>query len=122
MKNSPHRYTDERGIIQDLLETPIDAVTEITTYAGSVRGNHVHEKTVQWTYVMYGLLRVAWQDPDGTVHERMYGPHSLICEPAGVPHAWQAVNDTRVLVFTQGPRSGSAYESDTRRLETPILP
>ena len=114
-------YRDARGMIQDLLETRVDAVTEITTFAGAIRGNHVHQKTTQWTYVVYGLLLVAWQDEDGEVHRKPYGPHSLIAEPAGVPHAWKAVNDTRVLVFTRGPRSGSAYESDTRRLETPIL-
>lgn len=40
----------------------------------------------------------------------------LFEEPAGVPHAWHAEEDTTVLVFTRGPRSGEGYESDTERL------
>ena len=113
------RFEDERGVIQDLLGQ-VDAVTEIYTRAGSVRGNHIHLKTVQYTYVCWGELRVAWTEDDG-VHEKTCGPGSLIAEPAGTPHAWKAETDCMVLVFTRGPRSGDAYETDTQRLKVPIL-
>lgn len=112
------RFEDERGVIQDLLAT-IDCVTEITTKKGAVRGNHIHEKTIQWTYVVSGLLQVATDN--GHVHTREYGPGELIPELPGIPHAWKALEDTKVLVFTRGPRSGQAYESDTVRLGTPLL-
>jgi len=115
----PDRFEDARGHIQDLLG-PVDAVTEIYTRQGSVRGNHVHMATTQYTYVAWGELLAAWTEDDGP-HEKAYGPGSLITEPAGVPHAWKALKDTLVLVFTRGPRSGDAYESDTHRLEVPIL-
>lgn len=108
------RHEDERGVIQDLLGA-VDAVTEIVTWEGGIRGNHIHAETTQWTYIVDGLLRVAWTEDDG-LHTRQYGPGNLITEKAGVPHAWQAVTDCRVLVFTKGPRSGQAYESDTTRL------
>lgn len=114
------RFEDARGVIQDILPGPIDAVTEIFTKKGSVRGNHIHLKTTQWTYIAWGSLKVAWVEDDG-VHEKTYGPGSLITESAGIPHAWKALEDTLVLVFTRGPRSGEAYESDTKRLERPIL-
>lgn len=113
------RFEDHRGVIQDLLG-PVDAVTEIFTRAGAVRGNHIHQKTVQYTYVCSGELTAAWIEDDG-VHEKTYGPGSLITEPAGIPHAWRAETDCTVLVLTRGPRSGSAYETDTTRLERPIL-
>lgn len=115
----PDRFEDHRGHIQDLLG-PVDAVTEIRTLAGAVRGNHVHRWTTQYTYVVSGSLLTAWIEDDG-VHEKTYGPGSLITEAAGVPHAWRAEQDTLCLVFTKGPRSGEAYESDTQRLEVPIL-
>lgn len=108
------RYEDERGVIQDLLGQ-VDAVTEIVTWEGGIRGNHVHQRTTQWTYVVAGLLLVAWTEDDG-VHTAQHGPGSLVTEPAGIPHAWKALADTRVLVFTKGPRSGAAYEEDTTRL------
>ena len=108
------RFEDERGIIQDLLEN-IDAVTEIWTRAGAIRGNHVHLLTTQWTYVVSGVMTFAWTEDDG-VHTREATAGELICEPAGIPHAWKAQTNCEVLVFTRGPRSGAAYEEDTTRL------
>ena len=113
------RYEDKRGVIQDLLGG-IDAVTEIRTVAGAIRGNHVHQLTTQWTYVVSGVMQFAWLEDDG-IHHAVYEDGALVTEHAGVPHAWKAVTDTVVLVFTKGPRSGEAYESDTTRLEVPIL-
>jgi quercetin dioxygenase-like cupin family protein len=108
-------FADDRGVIEDILDLgsePLNGVvTRIFTKAGKVRGNHVHQKTVQWVYVVDGLLRIA--SPAGqTVHTK----GALFEEPAGVPHAWRAEKDTWVLVFTSGPRSGENYESDTERL------
>lgn len=113
------RFEDERGVIQDLLG-PVDAVTQIFTKAGAVRGNHIHRQTTQYTYVCWGELTAAWIEDDG-VHEKTYGPGSLITEAAGIPHAWRAETDCTVLVLTKGPRSGASYETDTQRLEVPIL-
>ena len=108
------RFEDSRGIIQDLLAS-IDGVTEIFTKKGSVRGNHVHERTVQWTYVVEGRLLVATSGGGG-VHTEEIGPKQMVVESPGIPHAWKALEDCTVLVFTRGPRSGEAYETDTRRL------
>lgn len=107
-------FEDSRGSIQDLLGH-VDAVTEICTRKDSVRGNHVHEQTTQWTYVVSGRMLVA-SKPDGVLQTYECGTGALVCEPAGIPHAWKALEDTVVLVFTQGPRSGADYESDTLRL------
>lgn len=114
-------FTDHRGTILDLLG-PVDAVTEIVTKAGSVRGNHIHHKTVQFTYIVSGRLLVAKQTTDGGPPLTLeHGPGDLIEEAAGIPHAWKAIEDTVVLVFTRGPRSGDAYETDTERLTVPLL-
>lgn len=111
------RYEDERGVIQDLLNEPIDAVTEIFTREGAVRGNHVHDETVQWAYVVSGRLWVANRKPGSeSVVSRAHGPGDMICDQPGVAHAWKAFEDTVVLVFTRGPRSGTGYEDDVRRL------
>lgn len=111
-------HTDERGVIRDLLGRT-DGITEIITVQGAVRGNHVHARTDQWTYVVSGFLQAAWLAPDGTVTHRAYRPGQWFAEPAGVPHAWKALEDTTVLVFTRGPRAGEAYETDTQRLPKP---
>jgi len=112
----PGRHEDDRGVIQDLLVTPLDAVTEIRTCKGKIRGNHTHRETVQYTYVVSGLLRVVTRQGGGPLRDRVYAPGDMACEHPGVTHAWEALEDTTVLVFTKGPRSGTAYESDTERL------
>jgi quercetin dioxygenase-like cupin family protein len=113
------RFEDDRGVIQDLLG-PVDAVTEIFTRQGAVRGNHVHENTIQWTYIVSGSIIFAWTEDDG-IHHAVHGPGEMVTEPAGIPHAWKAVEDSRVLVFTKGPRSGEAYETGTTRLDVPLI-
>ena len=108
-------FADHRGLIEDILDLdgePLNGVvTRIFTVAGEVRGNHTHKETTQWTYIVSGRLLVA--SPSGRTP---FLPGSLIVEPPGVPHAWRAEEDTVVLVFTKGPRSGENYESDTERL------
>jgi quercetin dioxygenase-like cupin family protein len=112
------RYEDHRGVIQDWFgpDEPIDSVTHITTVKGAIRGNHVHEFTKQWTLVLKGRLLMA----SGRTQTEM-APLELIMHDPGDPHAWKALEDTDCLVFTRGPRSGENYESDTKRLDEPLL-
>lgn len=107
------RFEDERGVIQDILGS-IDCVTEIFTRKDAVRGNHMHKLTIQWTYVVSGRMLMA-HDNDGIVRQQTYGPGEIVPELPGVAHAWKALEDSTVLVFTRGPRSGENYESDTYR-------
>jgi quercetin dioxygenase-like cupin family protein len=107
------RFEDGRGVIQDLL-AGIDCVTEIFTKKDAVRGNHMHKLTIQWTYVVSGRMLIA-HDNEGVIRQRSYGPGEIVPELPGVAHAWKALEDTLVLVFTRGPRSGEDYESDTYR-------
>lgn len=120
MTNSPDRFSDHRGTIQDLLG-PVDSVTEIFTKMGEVRGNHIHAETIQWTYIVFGSLEVVHaiggSRKNPTLKSHRYKQGKLFEEPAGIAHAWRALEDTLVLVFTKGPRSGANYENDTQRLE-----
>jgi hypothetical protein len=36
-------------------------------------------------------------------------------------HAFQAMEDTTFLVLTRGPRGGENYETDTFRLDIPLI-
>ena len=110
------RFEDGRGVIQDLLYGPVDCITEICTNKGAIRGNHYHSHTTQWTYVVSGRLRVRHGKRGEGWVQRDYGTGALIEDEPGVAHAWKALEDTVVLVFTKGPRSGQDYESDVTRL------
>ena len=116
MTDNDGYYEDERGTIEDLLEGPLDSVTRIWTRQGAVRGNHTHNETTQWTYVVSGSLQVVTRRPGGEPFTEVVGIGDLVCEEPGIEHAWKALEDTVVLVFTRGPRSGANYESDTQRL------
>jgi quercetin dioxygenase-like cupin family protein len=109
------RYEDARGVIQDWFG-PLDSVTHITTVKGAVRGNHVHLNTTQWTFVLSGRLLMA-----NGLDECEVGPLETVTHRPGEPHAWRALEDTDCLVFTKGPRAGEQYESDTYRLDEPLL-
>ena len=110
------RFEDERGVIQDLITQPIDAVTEIFTWAGGVRGNHVHNATTQFTYIVSGSLQVTHRTPGREPVTRVHSAGDMLCDRPGVAHAWLALENTTVLVFTRGPRSGANYEDDVVRL------
>jgi quercetin dioxygenase-like cupin family protein len=108
-------FKDERGLILDLFDGKPVHVTKITTRKGAVRGNHVHHETDQLTIVLNGRLAM------------VSGPKTLDLGPgmawgslAGTPHAWKALEDTTCIVLTHGPR-GEDYESDTYRLDEPLL-
>ena len=109
---------DERGFIKDILTgVKLDGVTLIHTRAGAVRGNHWHAETVQWTYVLTGCLAITTRPREsGEIKHDVARPGDLVVSLANEDHAWRALEDSDVLVFTSGPRSGVDYETDTIRL------
>ena len=124
-------FVDARGEIRDLLrDVKLDSVTLIHTKKGAIRGNHYHAKTWQWTYIVSGCLRIVTKEvmPDRVASRRpgdmTAGAQrsadapaaTLLVDPPYQAHAWQALEDATVLVFTSGPRSGPGYESDVIRL------
>lgn len=115
-------FSDQRGEIIDLLENEsINAITIVTFRRGAVRGNHFHKQTTQWNYVMEGRIRLVSRSPDGPIEEIMLGPGDFAATGPNVAHALVGVEDSKVMVFTKGPRGGKEYESDTFRLEVPLV-
>lgn len=108
-------YTDDRGYIMDVLVEPFDSATLVFTLPGSVRGNHYHRKTHQWTYVLSGSLAIVTSEA-GKVEEGVLSAGEMMLSPPMQSHAWKALEMTLALVLTRGPRSGDGYESDTYRL------
>jgi|SRR6185312_10558148 len=114
-------FKDDRGEITDILcKEPIDDITLITSKKGAVRGNHYHNETVQFNYMLSGLVKLLTQIPGEKVRAVILGPGDLSVSPAGQRHAFVALEDSAFMVFTRGPRGGSNYEQDTYRLATPL--
>jgi len=116
------QFVDGRGEIRDLLrDAELDSVTLIRTNRGGIRGNHYHRATSQWTYVISGRVRWVTQMPGEEAQEDVAGPGSFVLSPPEERHAMIAEEDTAMIVFTRGPRSGEDYESDTIRLDHPLI-
>jgi oxalate decarboxylase/phosphoglucose isomerase-like protein (cupin superfamily) len=115
-------FRDSRGEITDLVENEVfDAATVISSTSGAVRGNHYHLETYQVTYVVSGRLEVVTQVPGEEVVTRVAEAGDLVRSPPAEHHALRALEPTVMFVLTRGPRGGQAYESDTIRLDVPLI-
>jgi len=116
-------HRDDRGEITDLLEKEdINAITLISFKKGAIRANHYHKFTTQWNYVISGKIKLVAQIlPAGEVEEIILESGELGVTSPHESHALQAMEETQLLVFTKGPRGGKEYESDTFRLENPLI-
>lgn len=118
----PVSFEDKRGKIIDLLENEnINAVTMITFTKDAVRANHYHKATTQWNYVLKGQIKIATQLPGEKVQEIIMEPGDLVETVPEEKHALKGLTEATLLVLTKGPRGGKEYESDTYRLEQPLL-
>jgi quercetin dioxygenase-like cupin family protein len=115
-------HSDSRGEITDLIEgETINAITVITFRQGAVRANHYHKHTTQWNYVISGVIRLVTQLPGKAVRETIMRPGDLVATVPDERHALQALEESTLMVFTKGPRGGKEYESDTYRLDAPLI-
>lgn len=115
-------HADDRGSITDLIgDDTINAVTVITFVKGAVRANHYHEHTIQWNYVMDGEILLVTQMPGEERQERVLKKGEFALSRERERHALRAETDATVLILTKGPRAGFDYESDTYRLDEPLI-
>ncbi len=115
-------HQDDRGVIIDLVENQnINAITYISFSTGAVRANHYHKKTTQWNYVTRGRIKLVTQFEDGPISELILEKGDLVVTIPMEKHALVGIEESEMLVFTEGPRGGKEYESDTYRLEQPLI-
>ena len=115
-------HKDTRGLIIDLLDKKnINAITFITQKKGKVRGNHFHKKTTQWNYLIKGKIKIVTKKRNNSVKKIILLKGDLVVTSANESHAIKAIQHSEYLVFTQGPRGGKEYESDTFRLLKPLI-
>jgi dTDP-4-dehydrorhamnose 3,5-epimerase-like enzyme len=116
-------FEDERGWIKDVLEDePIEHVSVILSRKGSVRGNHFHRETYQWVYLLSGSFRYVVETDDGGRQEGLIEAGDLLLTEPLDRHALETLEDATMVVLTRGPRGGRNYESDTIRLDDPLIP
>jgi len=123
IQSTKANFTDERGEIRDILtHEDIDAVTYITFAKGAVRGNHYHEETIQWDYVLSGVIECySRQGIEGPIEMKVLTAGDLVKHPIGECHALRALEPASMLSLSKGPRKGFDYEKDVIRLKEKMI-
>jgi dTDP-4-dehydrorhamnose 3,5-epimerase-like enzyme len=108
-------FADERGYIKDLIyKNSINHITIIGSKKNTIRGNHFHKKTIQYTYILKGELIYFWKNlKRGEVSQKRLKFGSLIKTPRNLVHAFKFLKSTQILVFSSGLRGGRDYIKDT---------
>ncbi len=113
----PHgfSYVDGRGHIDNILSgIPITHIAYISSYQGSVRGNHYHPRDAQYILVLTGRM-VSYSVPVGVegalVEVVEAGPGTLLYCPPNVAHKYYFPEHTTFLNLDTGSRGD--YGEDT---------
>lgn len=115
-------FEDSRGKIIDIVSHEImHAATLITFSTGAIRGNHIHNHTIQWNYVLSGKILVIIENNEEGRSEIVLNPGDLLKITEGEKHAFKSLEDSVMMVFSRGPRGGKEYETDTFRLSPPLI-
>ena len=112
-------HIDERGIISDLVNEPINNVGLITTEKDCVRGCHYHKKSKQYSYILSGKFEVllASYDNLNNIKKVLLNAGELITIPPFVVHQFKAVERAVMINMESQSRAESGYEDDTFRVK-----
>ena len=122
IKHITKDFEDHRGVISDILiKERIDYVTIISNNKGAIRGNHYHKETIQFLYVLEGSVLVASQKEGEEVQQKVLKTGSLLFNEAYEAHAIKSLEDSKLLILTRGLRGGKDYETDTFKLDKPLI-
>jgi quercetin dioxygenase-like cupin family protein len=72
-------------------------------------------------YVVAGALRYAVRNRAGEIERGTARAGDVLHTGPHEAHALEAVEAATMVVMTRGPRGGREYESDTFRLEEPLI-
>jgi dTDP-4-dehydrorhamnose 3,5-epimerase len=112
-------HTDERGFFREVIRTTDEfftvgfgQISHSLVYSGVVKAWHAHRVQTQWTYVLFGLLKVVLYDgrPQSVTHgqitEFLTGDNQtaqVYCFPPGVAHGYRCIcGPAHVVYVTSG--------------------
>lgn len=128
IKKKKKNHNDKRGYILDIfVNEPKDHCTIVTFNKNSIRGNHFHKKSKQYSFILEGKLNmyVANVDKKGIIKnkitKKIVKKNDLIIHKPYEAHAFKAIISSKMLAFADGVRGGSNYEKDTFRLINKLI-
>lgn len=113
-------FKDARGVIQNLLLTPITSVAIITSKVGTVRSNHYHLKNWHYLYVVSGSMDYYERDINESGENMkpivVKAGQMVFTGPMKV-HKTVFLEDTVMMSFGAGTKDHEHHEEDLVRVE-----
>ncbi|MCS4538190.1 MAG: cupin domain-containing protein [Thaumarchaeota archaeon] len=110
-------FTDNRGMITNILEEPINSVVLITCKKGAIRANHFHQKDSHWSYMVSGKMEYYERNSNGQLEMTIIEAGQMVYSAPGVPHAMKFLEPSVFLALTTRKRSKGRYDEDTIKCE-----
>ena len=114
--DTPH--SDDRGVIQSLVNFPMKNLSLITSKKGAVRSNHYHLTDWHYMYVLSGSFDYYYRPTNS--HEKLQCVRvktgDMIFTPPMEDHATVFIEDCDLLAISRNPRDQLTYEEDVRRV------
>lgn len=114
----PPAHSDDRGLIQSLVNFPMKNLSLIVSKKGTVRSNHYHLTDWHYMYVLSGsfdyYFRPSETDQKPSVVRVKAG--EMVFTPPMEDHATVFLEDTQLLAMSRNPRDQEAYEADVKRV------
>lgn len=112
-------FVDDRGSIQNLLNTNINGAAIITSKKGSVRSNHWHKEDWHYLYVVSGSMAYYERPVNGEADKAplvAFAGDMVFTAPHMI-HKTEFLEDTVLLSFSKRNRDHDSHESDVIREE-----
>ena len=116
IKNIKPAFEDERGIIANILEEPINHVAIISSKKGSIRANHYHPKQIQYVYLIsgeYESVSKNLNDKNAKTESQIIKPGDLVITPPMIAHAMRFLKESVLLNLTTGNRDSDKFSEHT---------
>lgn len=111
-------FSDTRGVINNLLLSPITSVARISSKKGTVRANHYHLTDWHYAFVETGEIYYFEREIGSTAipEPSRIQPGTMFFTPPNVEHAMLFTKDTVFFTFAKNVRSHDSHESDLVRV------
>lgn len=114
-------FVDDRGHIQNLLNTNVSGAAVIISKKGSIRSNHYHREDWHYLYVISGSMRYLEQDAE-TLSEDwekdfIVKAGEMVFTPPMKIHRTVFLEDTVMISLSKRNRDHDSHEEDVVRVE-----
>jgi len=111
-------FTNQNGVIQNLVLERFTSAALITSVRGAIRANHTHKTDWHYSYVLSGTVWYFWR-PDGSKErpeQQSFGAGTMFFTPPNVEHAMFFPEATSFLTFAKNVRDHEHHEADLTRI------